>query len=298
MWPVFNLEEQYAEHPTIKREEVQKLHQWLKAQPHLPDLLEQEALLFYYACDHEMERAKHVIDKHYTFRTLAVDFFGNLDLESPKLVQAQKTMASFPLNESTPKGYRVTITKLTETDAAKYDFVDSLKLFFAAQDIWLHEVGLVPGIIIVIDLAGFSFRHLTRIGISHVKKICRYAQEVVPVPLLEMHFVNPSSIVGKIMKLLKPLIKKESKNKVVVHSSLESLHQHIPPCMLPQEYGGDERSCAELAEIYYKKVRKYRLNIIEFNRSRHVDEKLRPSKNESDLVTSKKTFDIVNYLPK
>ncbi|XP_061401191.1 uncharacterized protein LOC133336940 [Musca vetustissima] len=164
MWQFFDLEEQYRRFPTIKRDEVQKLLEWLNGQPHLPQLTEQEVLLFYQACNHQMEYTKQVIDDSFTFRTHNEDFFGNVDTDSPQMLQAMETVAGFPLEKRSPEGCVVILGKLIDTDSSKFDFVGAMKLYCLGQDMWLLENGLTTGLTFVFDLTGYCFGHLARIG--------------------------------------------------------------------------------------------------------------------------------------
>nr|XP_013101550.1 unnamed protein product [Stomoxys calcitrans] len=278
MWPLFDLEKQYAEHPHIEREQVQEILFWTNTQPHLPELTEHEVLLFYHACDHEVEYSKQVIDNYFTFRTNSDEFFGNLDLESPQMKLAQKTVACFPLETWTPEGYCVLIDKFMDTDPTKYDFIAGLKLVFAMQDMWLQGADLIQGFVIIIDVSGVKFGHIARINLLHLKKLVYFLQEALPTRLIGVHFVNPSSVLEKLMALIHLFIKKELKDSFIAHSNLESLHKHIPRHILPQEYGGDQLPANELAENFYQSLTKYRQDIIEYNNKRRVNEKLRPRK--------------------
>ncbi|XP_059217709.1 uncharacterized protein LOC106083773 [Stomoxys calcitrans] len=176
MWPLFDLEEEYAKHPHIDRHEVQKLHQWLRAQPHMPELLEREVLIFYHACQYQMEYTKEVIDKYYTFRTQTNEFFGDLDIESPQLVLAQKAVAVCPLSNNTPEGYCVIVGKLLEFDPPKFELAAALKLVFAQQEILTQGTQLYPGFVIIIDMIGVTFGHIARLNPMQLKKIIYFLQ--------------------------------------------------------------------------------------------------------------------------
>nr|XP_013102499.1 unnamed protein product [Stomoxys calcitrans] len=278
MWPLFDLEKQYVKNPHIKRQEVQELHQWLREQPHIPQLLEHEVLLFFHACEYQLEYCKQVIDKHYTFRSHTEDFFGNMDMESPKLMLAQNTIAITPLQNLTPEGYGILMGKLVDTEPSKYIFADGLKLIFTIQDMWLQSHDLIPGFVIIIDTSGTTFSHMASVSLMQLKKLVYYLQETIPSRLIGIHFVNATPIMEKIMNLVNIFLKKELRKFIFVHSSLDSLYKHVPRHILPQEYGGDDLPITELAENTYKNFHKHRLDIMEYNQSRRVNEKLRPKK--------------------
>ncbi|XP_005191547.1 retinaldehyde-binding protein 1-like [Musca domestica] len=281
MWTFFNLDEQYRRFPTINRNEVRKILEWINAQPHLPQLSEQEVLLFYQACKHQVEYTKQVIDDSFTFRTHNEDFFGNVDTDSPQMLQAMETVAGFPLEKRSPEGCVVILGKLINTDSSKFDFVGALKLYCLAQDMWLLENGLTNGITFVFDLTGYTFGHLTRIGIGPLKSLLYFLQEAIPVRLFSVHIVNAGSVIETLMAMLNPLLKPENKEAFKVHTSVEDLYRYIPQDMLPQELGGPLPHSKELREIFYKQLRANRQQIIEYNHSRQVKEELRPAKSKS-----------------
>uniref|UniRef100_A0A1I8Q407 CRAL-TRIO domain-containing protein n=1 Tax=Stomoxys calcitrans TaxID=35570 RepID=A0A1I8Q407_STOCA len=283
MWPLFDLEVEYRKHPAIKREDVQKILKWVDAQPHMPKLWEQEILLFYNACGMQTEYTKQVIDAYYTFRTHTEELFGDLDVNSPQMQLALKTSPGFPLNERTKEGYGIVIGKIMDPNPANFDFAASEKIVCAALDMWLHNTGLIPGIMVVFDLENMAFGHMARMNVLLMKKLFYFFQETIPVRLVCVHFINPPSIMEKLMSLMNPFIKKELKDAFIVHPNLESFYKYIPRNILPKDFGGDSGSCSELMETFNEQLLSNRSNIIEFNNSRRVNEKLRPEKTKSHI---------------
>ncbi|XP_075166201.1 alpha-tocopherol transfer protein-like [Haematobia irritans] len=292
MFELFNLEEQYANFPQIQREEVQKLLQWANAQPHLPKITEHEALCFFFACNCSMEYSKQVLDLSYTCRTHFDEFFGNLDVESPEMKQTYKTVAAFPMEQKTPEGNAVLLAKLIDTDPSHFNFVNSIKLYCISQDKIMLEKGLASGLIIAIDLTGVAFGHITRIGIMQLKKVIYYLQEAIPSRLVGLHFLNSSSIIDKILALMQPFMKKELMDMLHVHTTMETFYKSVPRELLPKEYGGPGLDMKQMSDKHVQSLFESRLDIMEYNSTHRVNEKLRPAKakHTSDLFGTEGNF--------
>lgn len=50
--------------------------------------------------------------------------------------------------------------------------------------------------------------------------------------------MNVSPLVDTIVNFVKPFIKEKIRNRIHIHSDMESLHKFIPKDVLPEEYGG------------------------------------------------------------
>ncbi|XP_013101589.1 clavesin-2 [Stomoxys calcitrans] len=292
MFQLFDLEQQYALFPKIQREEVLKLLQWAQTQPHLPSITEHEAVCFFYACGCSMEYSKQVLDLSYTCRTHFEEFFSNLDVESPDMKQVYRTVAAFPLTQKTPEGYAVLLAKLVDPDPSKFNFVNSIKLYCVSQDKVMLENGIAAGLIIAIDLSGATFGHIARIGIMQLKKVIYYLQEAIPSRLVGLHFLNSNAIIDKLLSLMAPFMKKELMDMLHVHTNMESFYKFVPRELLPKEYGGPDKDIKQFQETFLKSLFESRVDIMEYNSTHRVNEKLRPAKakHSSELFGTEGNF--------
>ena len=81
-----------------------------------------------------------------------------------------------PLTEKTSEGYRVLLYRLTDFDAAKFDFVVGVKLFCMFNDMRIAEDGISSGYVAILDMKGFTMSHLARLQLTTIKKILTYIQ--------------------------------------------------------------------------------------------------------------------------
>lgn len=81
-----------------------------------------------------------------------------------------------PLPGITNEGYRVVMCKLLDTDASKYNYVDSNKLFCMVTDMWLAKEGIAAGHSLVVDMEGSTLAHLTKVNLLAMKKFMYYIQ--------------------------------------------------------------------------------------------------------------------------
>jgi hypothetical protein len=65
---------------------------------------------------------------------------------------------------------------LTDEDASKFSYENTLNTWFMLQDITLWEHGTVPGFVFVVDMKGTTFAHAARMHIATVKKYYTYIQ--------------------------------------------------------------------------------------------------------------------------
>lgn len=165
-----------------------------------------------------------------------------------------------PLPTFTKEKYKISLFRLIDDDPNKFDYVNTVKWNFMADDvryITYDSVGLTEGEISIMDAKGFSFRHFVKVAanLATLRLYLTYVQEAVPFKIIQNHFVNCSPILTKIMSLIRPFLKKELFDVIHFHTeSFASLKDHIPMEALPYEYGGAGGSLDDMYGKWIKHV--------------------------------------------
>lgn len=286
------IEEEYKKFPELQKSEVIKVLEWIKKESHLPNLNELEVILFVYSCYNRVELAKQTIDIYYTTRTHCPEFFSNRDINGSDVSNAMNVVAVAPLPHTTPAGQKIIISKLINFEPNEFNFVDAIKLYFMCVDLWLMEQGIADGHILIIDMDGCALGHVLRLGPFVMKKFLYFLQEALPVRLKGFHFVNVVPFMDKILAIMRPFMKKELMDVMHLHTTMETLHQHVPKESLPKELGGSLDSIHDFYRKFYDKLKENGEFFMEEEKTRRVNEKLRPGrpKKASDIFGAEGNF--------
>lgn len=183
-----------------------------------------------------------------------------------------------PLPILTDDKYLVVYAKLIDTNPDHWNFADFLKKLDMVSMLWLNNKGTDKGHIVIIDMAGSSFGHVTKIGIMQLKKFLMYLQDAMPVRLKGLHFVNIMPFIDKILAMMRPFLKKELMDVLHLHTdNFETLYPFVPKKCLPKEYGGDSPTLKEMHEDIKKYVEEH-LDFFDLEAKQVLDESKRPGK--------------------
>ncbi|KAL3275388.1 hypothetical protein HHI36_020152 [Cryptolaemus montrouzieri] len=279
---------EYKRDDKLKKEDVNMLQVWLKSQPHLPEMTEQEIIWFLKSCYYSNEAAKSTIDKFFTMKTLCPEILRNKDLKQKGLQETINTILYIVLPT---EGYALGIARLMDVNAEKFNFHEACRLSDMVMMLDMFKTGTKDGIRCCIDMQGATFGHVARVGIISLKKFVFYFQDALPIRLKSLHFFNSTPVLDTVLTMIKPFLKKEIAEMLYVHKTVKDMQNFVPLECFPSDYGGKATSLAELHEKMKKDVMENGEFFAHLD-SQLVDEKKRPGKpkNEMDIFGTDGTF--------
>ncbi|PNF19141.1 hypothetical protein B7P43_G09788 [Cryptotermes secundus] len=270
-----------SKNPQLKTKDLEELKCWLGTQEHLPPISEEHLIMFLHSCYYDVARTMDCIETYYTIRTNIPEIFTNRDL---KRIENQKMLAvlnyiQLPVRD--PNGHHIIFHSLKENEPSKYCFSDAARIYFMMADMCIQRDSTSPGTIIVFDAKGFKFGHIIRLNLSLVHKILTYVQEGLPVRLKGIHVLNTAAFVDHLMRLIKPFLSKELQKLIHFHTgNNESIYEHLPKRCLPQDFGGELPTVAELNAGFIVELQQFQDYFKEEERFR-VDENKRCNKRKN-----------------
>jgi len=110
------------------------------------------------------------------------------------------------------------------------------------DDLWLmpsfcHGDLLARGIVLLVDLQAMRMRLLRYATPYYITSIINKVS-TLPTDNYSVHIFNGNVIMDLVIPLVFPFLNDFLKARVFFHRSLESLHDHVTPDHLPEEYGG------------------------------------------------------------
>ena len=124
-------------------------------------------------------------------------------------------------------------------DSIVFDDVFCLGYMFS-ELISVEPKTQVAGVTVISDAGGFSFKALRNISLEDAKNSADFLQNSFPLWFHQFHVINAPSIFIMAYNLFKPFLAKEVKDRVTFHPDLASLHEHIDPEILPEDFGGKQ----------------------------------------------------------
>jgi hypothetical protein len=131
-----------------------------------------------------------------------------------------------------------------------------LRFSFVNEDLnYKINAGDIP----VFDMHGLTYRHITKISLSTLRCYMKFTQEAFPVRLQEIHLINVSPVLSKLLTVLRPFMKERVRNMLNFHSpDSESFNNHISKEYMPFEYGGEAGCLKDIKADYVKQIESQR----------------------------------------
>ncbi|KAJ3663842.1 hypothetical protein Zmor_008063 [Zophobas morio] len=283
-------EKLYSRDPKLTKQDVEIIKEWLKKQPHLPELHETQILLSLHSCYYQIEATKTAIDNYFTVRNLCPEIFTALKPDVLKITSSVVFTGVLP--KRTPDGCGILMFKLLDTKTDSFNCANIINLINMVSVLYLHLNGADTGVVALFDMKGFSLGHLTRLNMNPIKHALCLVQEGTPVRIKGIHVMNASPLIDKIMALIKPFLKTEIYNLLQFHTpNSDTLYKSVPKECLPEEYGGAQPSSQTMNEQNMKNILD-NYDLLEWHEGQKVDEKKRMGKSKlaNDVFGVEGTF--------
>ncbi|XP_054278212.1 alpha-tocopherol transfer protein-like [Macrosteles quadrilineatus] len=237
--------------------DVLSLREWLKSQTHLPQCASDTMLKAYLiACKNKMDRAKTKIENYYVARAELPEIFFDRDPTSQKITIDGEIIHIYTLPKLTPDGCRVNMVGFRTTEAKKFDTNAYSKRTLMAEDIKINKEAFVNGAYFVFDGRFMSMSHVMKVTPRMCYNLVHCAQNVLPVIIRGIIFINAPSYLEIILSFLRPFMKSKLFQRIHVHTKgPEVLEMYFPIALLPKDYGGEEDNSDLLNESWMKCLR-------------------------------------------
>uniref|UniRef100_A0A8C5JSA9 Alpha tocopherol transfer protein n=1 Tax=Junco hyemalis TaxID=40217 RepID=A0A8C5JSA9_JUNHY len=155
------------------------------------------------------------------------------------------------LRSRDPHGSKVLIYRIGQWDPSLFTAYDVFRVSLITSELIVKEIETQRnGVKAIFDLQGWRFAHAFQISPAVAKKIAAVLTDSFPLKVRGIHLINEPLFFHPVFALIKPFLTEKIKQRVYMHGNnyLQSLTEHFPVSILPQEYGGEEVSIEELAK--------------------------------------------------
>ncbi|NXJ54220.1 TTPA protein, partial [Spizaetus tyrannus] len=155
------------------------------------------------------------------------------------------------LRSRDPHGSKVLIYRIGQWDPKLFTAYDVFRVSLITSELIVKEIETQRnGVKAIFDLQGWRFAHAFQISPAVAKKIAGVLTDSFPLKVRGIHLINEPLFFHPVLALIKPFLTEKIKDRVYMHGNnyVQSLTEHFPISILPQEYGGEEVSMEELAK--------------------------------------------------
>ncbi|KYB26927.1 alpha-tocopherol transfer protein-like [Tribolium castaneum] len=236
---------------------IDNVKEWLK-NTKLPQLPEELIVLFLLSCQNNLNSVRNTIQAYFKIKNEAPEIFNSRDIDCDELKKARKVVSCISIPVRMPNNTVIHFFKLNDTNYQNFDWVHSMKLSYMLLDVTQRR-NPPNELVVVIDMKGVGFMHITRLRIGAAKKFLEFLQEAMPLKIKMIHILNSNYVFDKLLSIVKFFIKSDLMSIIKSHPPETDMNQFykdcIPSSCLPKEYGGELATVEEMNEKMIQEFR-------------------------------------------
>lgn len=223
----------------VKRKGLQEMREFINRDLNVFTTLDDVTLLcFLRSRRFDVKEACSVLKKAADFLETHQSQFNQLDEDVVQRTIESKVLGFLPYRDSKSRGIIYVRTECwdpSELNIGDLIFSAIIAMHVLAE----NEVNQVAGFVVVMDCQNLSFWQFRAVS-SWLLFAVQTIQNCAPLTVKEVHVLHTPTLVLFCWNIIQPLIKDNYKKRITFYSSSdwEKLHDKIPPCILPEELGG------------------------------------------------------------
>ncbi|XP_025203008.1 alpha-tocopherol transfer protein-like [Melanaphis sacchari] len=233
----------------MKKEEINKdvvtVKNWMLVQPHLPKFPESknDELSFWIEgylrlTKNNLEKTKSGVESYFRLKTLFPQVYDVNDLLNYVESDLYEYLTMVMLPKHTPDGLKIMYFSFKDSNTRFFRAIEIYKRMRLMLDIYQRKGIDFTGIHVLIDTRHLTLSHISQFDLFQLKNLIKLAQKAYPLRLKHTHILFPPSFIDVAKNILKPFVSKKMFARLSFHKNLETLWEHIPRDVLPNEYGG------------------------------------------------------------
>uniref|UniRef100_A0A1A9ULS1 CRAL-TRIO domain-containing protein n=1 Tax=Glossina austeni TaxID=7395 RepID=A0A1A9ULS1_GLOAU len=225
---------------------IDYLQKWFEDNKKLPKKVDRLLLRRFYQCMYEnMEDTQKRIEINYLMRNRHPHVFLIRDPNDASSHQTFEYADIVPLPGLTKEKYKITFFRLNDPDPKKMRFTEDTKAYIMVTDCRFcmpdlaDDDCLSEGELQIYDMTGVKVKHVGRLSMASLHIFIKYLDQASPVRIKHIHMINCPSYLDTFISVLRPFIGNEVVKSISFHTSrMDTLYEHVPRELLPDEYGG------------------------------------------------------------
>ncbi|XP_015924935.1 alpha-tocopherol transfer protein-like [Parasteatoda tepidariorum] len=218
---------------------LKELKEMIKCEKNLEsDMSDNFLLQFLRVKKFDTDRAFSLLKKYYGHRMYYKSLYKKFSPTNISKVLETNMMNFLPWRN--PEGSAVWVSRvgLWEPEHASFDEIVRCGLICNEKALQ-NPVTQICGIVSIVDFKKFSWSHLFHISPTAINCFVSASQNCFPIRHKAIHVVNNPGVFTVLFAMIKPLLKEKIKKRIYFHGdNMSSLHEYLPPDILPKEYGG------------------------------------------------------------
>uniref|UniRef100_A0A2H1WD56 SFRICE_027626 n=1 Tax=Spodoptera frugiperda TaxID=7108 RepID=A0A2H1WD56_SPOFR len=239
---IYNLDD-----PKRLNEAIKILEHWIQKQPHIvkKDFDKRFLETALITCKGSVEKAKKQIDTLCTMKTMVPKFFVPYNLKT-ELPTALEKVWHIPLPKLTEDYCRIVWIKSFSNDFTPDDLLQFFQYSIILSE-YIRAHDYVNGFVIIVDYRDWNmFKLITRMTTPDVQPFINVLIKGYGGRLKSLHIITESKAVELLVATVRQMISEKLGNRIQVHKTIEDLHEVVNKDLLPEEFGGKQKSCEKI----------------------------------------------------